>query len=82
VLTNAEQVGAMESILFHIVRHYLGSATSDWTAAFKARDEEEQKTRGDTESEWRAAESLHDSAPPAIRYGSPRRLSAPPRHEP
>jgi CubicO group peptidase (beta-lactamase class C family) len=43
ILTNAEQGGAMESILFHIVDHYLGGATSDWIAAFKDQDQRDEK---------------------------------------
>lgn len=35
VLTNAEEGGAMESILFHILDHYFGAPATDWTEAFK-----------------------------------------------
>lgn len=35
ILTNAEEGGAMESILFHILDHYLGAPATDWTAGFK-----------------------------------------------
>jgi CubicO group peptidase (beta-lactamase class C family) len=47
VLTNAEQVSAMESIVFHIVDHYLGGATTDWTAAMKANDDKNEKEAAD-----------------------------------
>ena len=43
VLTNAEQGGAMEGILFHIVDNYLGGPVTDWIAAYKAQDEKEEK---------------------------------------
>jgi hypothetical protein len=41
ILTNAEQDGAFDSILFHVLDHYLGVASIDWVAAFKAADEQE-----------------------------------------
>jgi CubicO group peptidase (beta-lactamase class C family) len=43
VLTNAEQAGAFDSILFHILDHYLGLQQADWIAAFKASDEADEK---------------------------------------
>lgn len=43
ILTNAEQVGAFDSILFHILDHYLALQPADWVAAFKAQDEADQK---------------------------------------
>src|SRR5262249_20827699 len=36
ILTNAEEEGAFESVLFHILDHYLGVPDNDWIAAFKA----------------------------------------------
>ena len=37
ILTNAEEEGAFESVLFHILDHYLQvTARNDWIAAFKA----------------------------------------------
>jgi hypothetical protein len=41
ILTNAEQGGAFESILYHILDSYMGLAPTDWVAAFKAADEQE-----------------------------------------
>jgi CubicO group peptidase (beta-lactamase class C family) len=69
VLTNAEQVGAMESILFHIVDHYLGGATSDWTAAFKAHDEQDEKDAAEI-TKKAASGRAADSKPslPAEKY--------------
>ncbi len=43
VLTNAEEDGAMESILYHILDSYLNLPSTDWTAALKAREEQDDK---------------------------------------
>jgi CubicO group peptidase (beta-lactamase class C family) len=44
VLTNAEQDGAVESILYHVLDYYFQASPTDWIAAFKAvRDDEERK---------------------------------------
>jgi CubicO group peptidase (beta-lactamase class C family) len=43
ILTNAEQAGAFDSILYHILDHYFAVPHTDWIAAFKAAAEEEQK---------------------------------------
>ncbi len=43
VLTNAEEGSAMDSVLFHVLDSYLGGSTTDWTAAFKAKDDEDRK---------------------------------------
>lgn len=43
ILTNAEEGGAFESILFHVLDSYFGVPATDWTAAFKAAEEEGQK---------------------------------------
>ena len=43
ILTNAEQGGAFDSILYHILDSYLGLAPADWVTAFKAADEQEEK---------------------------------------
>ena len=48
ILTNAEQGGAFESILCHILDSYLGLAPTDWVAAFKAADEQEAKEAAET----------------------------------
>ncbi len=36
ILTNAEQGGAFDSILYHVLDHYLQLPPADWIAAFKA----------------------------------------------
>src|SRR6266849_3319034 len=43
ILTNAESGGAFDSILFHILDHYLALQQTDWIAAFKAADEKQQR---------------------------------------
>jgi hypothetical protein len=48
VLTNAEQGGAMESIVFHIIDSYLNAPATDWIAAFKAQDEKDEKEAAET----------------------------------
>ena len=44
ILTNAEQVGAFDSILFHILDHYFKLPATDWIAAFKAENDLQQKS--------------------------------------
>jgi len=48
ILTNAEQDGAFDSILFHVLDHYLGAPPTDWIAAFKAADDQEQNKAQET----------------------------------
>ena len=43
ILTNAEEGGAFDSILFHALDHYFGLPATDWIAAFKAAGEQEEK---------------------------------------
>jgi len=43
VLTNAEEGGAFDSILYHVLDHYFGLPPTDWIAAFKSvRDTQEK----------------------------------------
>jgi CubicO group peptidase (beta-lactamase class C family) len=42
VLTNAEQGGAFESISLHIIDHYLHLPTTDWIAAFRQAEDEQE----------------------------------------
>ena len=44
ILTNAEEGGAFESILYHVLDSYFGLPPTDWTAAFKAAEDEQAKT--------------------------------------
>lgn len=43
ILTNAEQGGAFDSILYHILDSYFGLAPKDWISAHKAADEQAEK---------------------------------------
>lgn len=43
ILTNAEEEGAFDSILFHLLDSYFGVSSTDWIAAFKAAKEEGEK---------------------------------------
>jgi CubicO group peptidase (beta-lactamase class C family) len=43
ILTNAEQGGAFDSILFHLLDHYFALQPTDWIAAFKAADDKAEK---------------------------------------
>ena len=54
ILTNAEEGGAFDSILYHVIDHYLSLPPTDWIAAFKkVKDTEEQ----DAAEEMKKAES-------------------------
>jgi CubicO group peptidase (beta-lactamase class C family) len=44
ILTNAEDGGAFESIVYHVLDSNFGLPPTEWTTAFKAAEEEEQKT--------------------------------------
>jgi hypothetical protein len=60
ILTNAEEDGAFDSVLFHILDHYLALQPTDWIAAFKARDEAGQKAADEVikkQNAGRAADS-------------------------
>jgi CubicO group peptidase (beta-lactamase class C family) len=43
ILTNAEEGGAFDSILYHILDSYFGLAPTDWIAAHKAAEEQGEK---------------------------------------
>ena len=48
ILTNAEEDGAFEAVLYHILDSYLGGSTEDYIAAFRAVEEKEQKEADET----------------------------------
>jgi CubicO group peptidase (beta-lactamase class C family) len=48
VLTNAEDGGAFDSILFHVLDHYFHLAPTDWVAGFKAVEDQEKKDAEET----------------------------------
>src|SRR5580692_1999801 len=43
VLTNAEEDGAFDSILYHVLDHYFHLPPTDWIAAYKTRKDTEEK---------------------------------------
>jgi len=43
VLTNAEESGAFDSILFHVLDYYFHLPPTDWISAFKSREDTEEK---------------------------------------
>jgi CubicO group peptidase (beta-lactamase class C family) len=60
ILTNAGEVYAYESILYHILDAYLGGRTEDYVASFKALEDKQHKDADDTmqkASQTRAADS-------------------------
>jgi CubicO group peptidase (beta-lactamase class C family) len=60
ILTNAEEGGAFDSILYHIIDGYLGLPSTDWIAAFKAAKEHEEQAAAEVEkrqNNFRAADS-------------------------
>jgi CubicO group peptidase (beta-lactamase class C family) len=62
VLTNAEEGGAFDSILYHVLDHYFHLPPTDWIAAFKAVKDEDEK---DAAEEMKKAEGARaaDSKP-------------------
>jgi CubicO group peptidase (beta-lactamase class C family) len=60
VLTNAEEDGAFDSILYRVLDHYFGLPPTDWIAAFKSVKDLEEKDAAETMKKAesaRAAES-------------------------
>src|SRR5713226_2522736 len=49
VLTNAEEGGAFDSILYHILDQYFNLPATDWIAAFKAAKDREEKDAAEVE---------------------------------
>jgi CubicO group peptidase (beta-lactamase class C family) len=43
ILTNAEEEGAFDSILFHVLDSYFGVSPTDWIAAFQAAKDQREK---------------------------------------
>lgn len=62
VLTNAEEDGAFDSILYHVLDHYFGLPASDWIAAFKSREEIEEKEAAEAMKKTEAGRAA-DSKP-------------------
>ncbi|MFZ0760501.1 MAG: serine hydrolase [Candidatus Sulfotelmatobacter sp.] len=48
VLTNAEEGGAFDSILYHVLDHYFRLPPTDWIAAFKSVEDTREKQAAET----------------------------------
>jgi CubicO group peptidase (beta-lactamase class C family) len=62
VLTNAEEDGAFDSILYHILDYYFALPPTDWIAAFKAVEETNEKEAAETMKKAEGARAA-DSKP-------------------
>jgi CubicO group peptidase (beta-lactamase class C family) len=69
ILTNAEEAGAFDSILFHILDYYLALPKTDWIAAFQAADEVGQKAADEITTKQNAARAADSkSSLPLEKY--------------
>jgi hypothetical protein len=48
ILTNAEEGGAFDAILYHVLDHYMQLPAMDWIGAYKAIKEREEKDAAET----------------------------------
>jgi CubicO group peptidase (beta-lactamase class C family) len=62
VLTNAEEGGAFDSILFHVLDYYFQLPPTDWISAFKSRADSLEKDAAETIKKAEAARAA-DSKP-------------------
>ena len=62
VLTNAEEGGAFDSILYHVLDYYFHLPPSDWIAAYKTLKDTEEKDAAETMKKAEAARAA-DSKP-------------------
>src|ERR1039457_177411 len=62
VLTNAEEDGAFDSILYHVLDHYFQLPPTDWIAAFKTLKDTEEKEAAETMKKAEGARAA-DSKP-------------------
>ncbi len=69
ILTNAEEDGAFDAILFHILDHYLGAPPTDWVAAFKEDEAQEQQKAAELVKQRQTSRDA-DSKPslPLLKY--------------
>ena len=58
VLTNAESDGAFDSILYHVLDHYFHVPPTDWIAAYKTVDDQQEK---DAVESMKKAEAARDA---------------------
>ena len=62
ILTNAEEEGAFDAILYHVLDHYFGVPSTDWIAAYKSVKDKDEKEAADTMKKAEGARAA-DSKP-------------------
>jgi CubicO group peptidase (beta-lactamase class C family) len=62
ILTNAEEDGAFDAILYHVLEHYFQLPSTDWIGAFKAVQDQDEKEAAETMKKAGAARAA-DSKP-------------------
>jgi len=62
VLTNAEEDGAFDAILYHVLDHYFHLPPSDWIGAYKAVEDKKEKDAAETVKKAESARAA-DSKP-------------------
>ena len=69
ILTNAEEDGAFDAILYHVLDHYMQLPSTDWIAAFKAVERKQEKEAAETMKKAESAR-VADSKPslPLAKY--------------
>jgi len=69
ILTNAEEGGAFDSILYHVLDYYFHLPATDWVGAFKAvRDKQEKDAAGTMEKAQRARDANSKPSLPLEKY--------------
>jgi hypothetical protein len=64
VLTNQEETGAFQAIIYHILDHYLGAPANDWTTAF--RKEKDRQLAEAAEVEKKQSQSRNVNSKPSL----------------
>src|SRR3989442_13050433 len=59
ILTNAEEEGAFDSILFHVLDYYFNVPPTDRIAAFKAEKDKEEKDAAETMKKAEGARAVN-----------------------
>jgi CubicO group peptidase (beta-lactamase class C family) len=62
ILTNAEEDGAFDSILFHVLDYYFRLPPTDWISAFKSREDTQEKDAAEARKKAESARAT-DSRP-------------------
>jgi len=72
ILTNAEQGGAFDAILYHVLDSYMQLPPTDWIAAYKSEDEQDEKRAAETmkKAETGRAADSKPSLPPEKYAGT------------